>query len=103
MIMSSSRLTWTNSMPGRIQAVLRRSAMTETNTATAEIRTHNLLIDLARRRVLVEGEDIHLTPKEYELLRLLATNPGKVLTYSTLLTAASNSLRSRRVQVVTNP
>jgi two-component system KDP operon response regulator KdpE len=41
--------------------------------------------DLVNRRVTVEGEEVHLTPKEYELLRLLAIHPGKVMTHKMLL------------------
>ncbi len=72
-------------LKARIQAVLRRTSMEPTSTPSAEIRVGDLLIDLSNRRVLVEGEEVHLTPKEYDLLRLLATNPGKVMTHRTLL------------------
>jgi two-component system KDP operon response regulator KdpE len=34
---------------------------------------------------LVQDEEIHLTPKEYELLRLLATHPGRVMTHRAIL------------------
>ena len=73
-------------LQARIQAILRRSAIQTSSTPTAEIRVGDLHIDLANRRVTVEDEEVHLTPKEYELLRLLATNPGKVMTHRTLLT-----------------
>jgi two-component system, OmpR family, KDP operon response regulator KdpE len=69
----------------RIQAILRRSAIDTASTSAAEIRVGDLLIDLANRRVMVEGEEVHLTPKEYELLRFLATHPGKVITHRMLL------------------
>jgi len=72
-------------LKARIQAVLRRTAIEPASTPSAEIRVGDLLIDLSNRRVLVEGEEVHLTPKEYDLLRLLATNPGKVMTHRTLL------------------
>ena len=42
-------------------------------------------MDLARRRVLVRGEEISLTPTEYDVLRLLVTNAGKVLTHRQIL------------------
>ncbi|MFL5804091.1 MAG: response regulator [Roseiflexaceae bacterium] len=45
----------------------------------------DLTIDLAHRRVTVREQEVHLTPKEYELLRVLATNAGKVLTHRMLL------------------
>ena len=43
------------------------------------------MIDLVNRRVFVEGDEVHLTPKEYDLLRLLATHPGKVMTHRAIL------------------
>jgi two-component system KDP operon response regulator KdpE len=51
----------------------------------AEIHTGALRIDLANRRVSVGGENIHLTPIEYDILRLLATHPGKIMTHRTIL------------------
>lgn len=73
-------------LQARIQAILRRSAVETSSTSRAEIHAGALYIDLANRRVTVEGEEVHLTPKEYDLLRLLATNPGKVMTHRMLLT-----------------
>lgn len=72
-------------LEARIRAVLRRRAIKETGTLSTEIRVHDLVIDLAKHHVTVNGKDVHLTPKEYELLRLLSTNPGKVMTHSLLL------------------
>jgi two-component system KDP operon response regulator KdpE len=69
----------------RIQAVLRRIAVEPATSANAEIKVGDLLIDLVNRRVFVEGDEIHLTPKEYDLLRLLATHPGKVMTHRSIL------------------
>lgn len=68
----------------RIQAVLRRKT-TELPIPQPEIRIGELLIDLVNRLVFVHGQQVHLTPKEYELLRLLATNPNKVMTHQQLL------------------
>jgi two-component system KDP operon response regulator KdpE len=69
----------------RIQAVLRRIAVEPATSANAEIKVGELWIDLVNRRVFVEGEEVHLTPKEYDLLRLLATHPGKVMTHRSIL------------------
>jgi two-component system KDP operon response regulator KdpE len=69
----------------RIQAVMRRLPAEPTNRSTAQIEVGDLLIDLVNRRVLVENEEVHLTPKEYDLLRLLATHPGKVMTHRAIL------------------
>ncbi|MDA8163686.1 MAG: response regulator [Desulfobacteraceae bacterium] len=48
-------------------------------------RNGELTVDLARRLVLVAGEEVQLTPTEYEILRLLVTHAGKVLTHRQLL------------------
>jgi two-component system KDP operon response regulator KdpE len=45
----------------------------------------DLEIDLEKRRVLLRGEAVHLTPIEYRLLAELAKNAGKVMTHSQLL------------------
>jgi len=66
----------------RIRARLRRVAPAEKNN---EIIWHDLHIDLQRFKVTVRGEYIELTPKEFELLRVLATHPGKVYTRDQLL------------------
>jgi len=46
----------------------------------------NLKVDLAHRRVQVEGKEVHLTPIEYRLLAVLVRHAGKVLTHRQLLT-----------------
>lgn len=69
----------------RIQAILRRATNEPAHATAAEIRVGELMIDLVSRRVTVEGEEVHLTPKEYDLLRLLATHSGKVMTHKMLL------------------
>lgn len=45
----------------------------------------SLTLDAARRRVLRDGEDVHLTPTEYDLLSVLARHAGRVLTHRQLL------------------
>jgi two-component system KDP operon response regulator KdpE len=44
-----------------------------------------LVVDLEKRSVSVDGETVHLTPHQYELLRVLAVNRGKLLTHNMLL------------------
>lgn len=68
----------------RIQAIFRRIHADSAPTIS-EIRVGELLINLVNRTVFVAGEQVHLTPKEYDLLRLLATHQGKVLTHKTIL------------------
>jgi two-component system, OmpR family, KDP operon response regulator KdpE len=68
----------------RVRAVLRRKA--QPGEATPSILSiGDLTIDLARRRVVRQGDEIRLTPTEYKLLRELATNRGKVLLHGELL------------------
>jgi two-component system, OmpR family, KDP operon response regulator KdpE len=68
----------------RVRAVLRRKAQTAEATPSI-LSIGDLTIDLARRRVVRQGDQIHLTPTEYKLLRGLATNRGKVLLHGELL------------------
>lgn len=66
----------------RIRAMLRRSLQ---QVPQPVYRIDDLEVDLARRLVLVRGEEIALTPTEYDLLRLFVVNAGKVLTHRQLL------------------
>jgi two-component system KDP operon response regulator KdpE len=69
----------------RIQAVLRRGGVAVSGTATGQVRVGALSVDFVSRRVEVEGEEVHLTPTEYEILRLLVTSPGKIITHRMIL------------------
>jgi two-component system KDP operon response regulator KdpE len=68
----------------RIRAALRRTASAEPVPAFV---SNDLEIDFERRRVVVEGRTIKLTPKEFELLRQLVANQGKPLEHRRLLQA----------------
>jgi two-component system, OmpR family, KDP operon response regulator KdpE len=69
----------------RIRATLRR---VESPSAPSEpIVRGDLVIDRERFRVLRDGEEVRLTPKEFELLTLLAQHPGRVLTHRAILKA----------------
>jgi two-component system KDP operon response regulator KdpE len=67
----------------RIRVVLRR---TVSATADPLFQTGGLVVDLGRRRVTVDGQEVSLTPTEYDLLRALVRHAGKVLTHRHLLT-----------------
>jgi two-component system, OmpR family, KDP operon response regulator KdpE len=69
----------------RIQATLRRTRPAPAVDEVAVVRAGDVQIDLDARSVTKAGRPVHLTPTEYALLRELATNPGKLLTYATLL------------------
>lgn len=69
----------------RVKAVLRRAGAPAAPAATRLLDFGRLKLDVAGRDVLVDGAQVALTPKEYELLRLLSEHPGQVLTYEQLL------------------
>ncbi len=69
----------------RLQAALRRSG-DAAGEQEPKLVLDGLEIDLAAHTVLREGEPIHLTPIEFELLRVLIRNRGRLLTHRTLLT-----------------
>jgi two-component system KDP operon response regulator KdpE len=66
----------------RLRAALRRAAQT---TSEPVFICGNLKVDLARRLITVSSNEVQLTPTEYELLRVLVTHAGKVLTHHFLL------------------
>jgi two-component system KDP operon response regulator KdpE len=66
----------------RLEAALRRA---RPETGEPAIEVEGLEIDLAARRVRREGEDVHLTPTEFELLRVLVRNRGRLMTHRALL------------------
>lgn len=71
----------------RMRAVLRRARVCAAAPASAPVLTFsNLTLDLVNRRVFLVGRPLHLTPTEYELLRVLTTYAGRVLTHRELLT-----------------
>ncbi len=70
----------------RIRAALRRT-MTAAEPSTGQLVRGDVTIDFDRHRVSREDEEIHLTPKEFDLLVLLATRAGQVVTHRTILKA----------------
>jgi len=69
----------------RIRAALRRSDAPP--PPSEPIVRGGLTIDRERFRVLRDGEEVRLTPKEFELLTFLAQHPGRVLTHRAILKA----------------
>ncbi len=70
----------------RIRVALRRSAL-PANNETSTIELGDFTIDQNAHIVKIRGKEIHLTPKEYDLLLYFLQNPGRVLTHRTLLGA----------------
>jgi two-component system KDP operon response regulator KdpE len=66
----------------RLEAVLRRA---KPETPEPLIAADGLEVDLAARAVRRDGEEVHLTPTEFELLRVLAQNRGRLMTHRKLL------------------
>ena len=81
----------------RLRAVLRRAG----GPQPQQLTVGDITIDIARHVVTKGGAEVHLTPTEYDLLRVLAANAGKVLTHRQLLErvwggyAAENSQQLR--------
>jgi two-component system KDP operon response regulator KdpE len=68
----------------RLRAALRRAGPTMEPT----LHIDELELDLEKRAVTMRGKPVHLTPHEFELLRVLAQNEGKLLTHKAILRAA---------------
>jgi two-component system KDP operon response regulator KdpE len=66
----------------RMRAALRR---VDSGPATPILESGEIRLDQARRLVTVQDKEVHLTPTEYEMLRYLMANAGKVVTHRTLL------------------
>ena len=73
----------TNELLARVRAALRRSVSEESDAPVIDIGDFH--IDLSGHNVTVRGQDVRLTPKEFDLLAYLAKHPGKVLTHRVLL------------------
>jgi len=70
----------------RVRSALRRVFKPE-DPGTGRLEVGDLIIDFDRRRVIRDNEEIRLTPKEFELLSVLARNAGRVMTHRALLKA----------------
>jgi two-component system, OmpR family, KDP operon response regulator KdpE len=72
----------------RVRATLRRAPVSSDDEAASTIlATGDFRLDVETRKVTVCEREIHLTPKEFDLLAHLMRQPGKVLTHRKLLTA----------------
>ena len=72
----------------RMKAILRRNAVTEKKVAKSNvINAGDMKIDCDSRNLYIAGRPINLTAKEFDLLELLAVNPGKVYSRDNLLKA----------------
>src|SRR5579872_5599276 len=80
----------------RVRAGLRR--VPAANQEVSLIEIGDFRIDLAAHKVSVSGREVHLTPKEFDLLVFLARHPGKVVTHRTLLSAIWGGQSTEQVE-----
>jgi len=71
----------------RVRATLRRFSSNPAEETPSILSDGDFQIDLAAHKVSVRGEEMHLTPKEFDLLVFLFQNRGKVVTHRAILTA----------------
>jgi two-component system KDP operon response regulator KdpE len=81
----------------RVQANLRR---TTPEPEEAVIKADGLEVDLARRTVHLAGEEVHLTPTEFDLLRQMARNRGRLMTHRDLLASVWGAGYAEDTQVL---
>ncbi|MEW6625042.1 MAG: response regulator transcription factor [Bacillota bacterium] len=72
-------------LTARIKAILRRSNEKDTQIEEKSIIKGDLRIDTVKHQVFLQGREIDLTAKEFDLLKLFAANPGRVYTRENLL------------------
>ena len=72
-------------MLARVRALLRRCDSNENEREEPEFSCDELAIDFVRRIVRVAGNEVHLTPKEYNLLKYMVSNANRLLTSRQLL------------------
>jgi two-component system KDP operon response regulator KdpE len=81
----------------RLQAALRRADPGESEPV---LRADGLELDLAAHTVTIDGADVHLTPIEFRLLRVLAVNRGRLMTHRALLVDVWGPEYANDVQVL---
>jgi DNA-binding response OmpR family regulator len=74
-----------NELTARVKAVLKRSRSDKTKSQVI-IRYGEIEMDTTRKRLIIKDEKVELTKKEFEIMKLLLENQGKVLTRDDILT-----------------
>lgn len=78
----------------RLRAVLRRAGI----PSEPRVTIGDLVIDLARHVVTRNGAEVHLTPTEYDLLRVFVTHPDRVLTHRQILESVWGAYAAENAQ-----
>ena len=73
-----------NELTARIKAVIKRSDLSKSKS-NAPVNYGNIELDIVRKRVIIENEKIELTRKEFEILKLLIENHGKIYSREDIL------------------
>ena len=76
-----------NELVARVRATLRRNGLVSDRSRGREITFSDdyLMVDIVERKVMVNGERVKLTPREFRLLALLVENTGRILTHQQVL------------------
>ena len=69
----------------RVKAVLRRTATSDTEKAPEQLCYQSLVIDITKKKVSIDGEEVPLTKEEFEILFLLLQNKGRVFSREDIL------------------
>ena len=69
----------------RVKSVLRRTATSDTEKAPEQLCYQSLVIDITKKKVSIDGEEVPLTKKEFEILFLLLQNKGRVFSREDIL------------------
>jgi len=72
-------------LKARIKAILRRNRKHKEKASSKKITIGKLILDIESRRVFINDEEVNLTAKEFDLLKLLIQNPNKVYSRDDLL------------------
>jgi two-component system KDP operon response regulator KdpE len=80
----------------RVRAIMRRAPADAASTSRLEVGA--FVIDVDAHTVSAEGHEVHLTPKEFELLVYFARHPGKVLTHRAILGAVWGAEHSEQTE-----
>ena len=72
-------------LTARVRAALRRSQAAKPGRRSRQLRPGGLTMDYARRLVFKDGQEVKLTPLEYDILRFLTQNADRVVTHRQLL------------------
>ena len=87
-------------LTARIRAALRKAAAADLGDEASPFELDDLIIDYAQRRVAIAGQLVHLTPIEYEMLRVLSLNGGRPMSHEQLLRRVWRVTTSGDPQVV---